>query len=52
MSKITVLLVDDNLRILSLYEEILKNEKNIEIVGKAENGIEALKLIKELRIFL
>lgn len=49
MSKITVLLVDDNLRILSLYEEILKNEKNIEIVGKAENGIEALKLIKEVK---
>ena len=49
MSKITVLLVDDNLRILSLYEEILKNEKNIEIAGKAENGIEALKLIKEVK---
>ena len=47
MGKISVAIVDDNERILNLLEDILKEDTDIEVVGKAENGVEALELIKE-----
>lgn len=47
MGKISVAIVDDNERILSLLEEILKGDSDIEVVGKADNGIDALTVIKE-----
>lgn len=47
MGKINVAIVDDNERILSLLEDILSADSEIEVVGKAENGIDALSLIKE-----
>ncbi len=49
MEKIRVLTVDDNVRILELYDELLKNDSAVEHVGKAEDGIEAVKKIKELQ---
>lgn len=49
MEKIRVLTVDDNVRILELYEELLKNDSSVEHVGRAEDGTEALKKIKELQ---
>lgn len=39
--------VDDNEKMCCLLEEILKSEDDIEVVGKAYNGIEGVKLIKE-----
>ena len=47
MGKINVLIVDDNERMVNLLEDILKEDQDIEVVGKAENGLDALELIKE-----
>jgi len=35
MEKIRVLTVDDNVRILELYEELLKKDSAVEYVGRA-----------------
>lgn len=47
MNKISVVIVDDNQRMVSLLEEILKEDNSIEVVGTAENGMDALEIIKE-----
>ena len=47
MGKIGVVIVDDNIRMLNLLEEVLKSDGEIDVLGKAENGIDALELIKE-----
>ncbi|WP_276929969.1 sporulation transcription factor Spo0A [Herbinix luporum] len=47
MSKINVAIVDDNERMVNLLEDILKEDADIEVVGKSENGIDALDMIKE-----
>lgn len=47
MGKIKVAIVDDNERMVNLLEDILKEDSDIEVVGKAENGIDALDMIKE-----
>lgn len=46
MGKITVAIVDDNSRMVALLEEILKEDKDIDVVGTAENGIDACSMIK------
>lgn len=47
MSKINVAIVDDNERIVSLLDNILKTDENIEVVGTADNGLGAIDVIKE-----
>lgn len=47
MGKISVAIVDDNERIVNLLETILKEDNDVEVVGKADNGIDALTIIKE-----
>lgn len=47
MGKINVAIVDDNERIVNLLVEILKGDQDIEVVGTADNGMEALTMIKE-----
>ena len=47
MSKINVAIVDDNERIVSLLDNILKTDDSIEVVGKADNGVGAIDIIKE-----
>ena len=47
MGKIGVVIVDDNIRMLNLLDEVLKSDGEIDVLGKAENGIEALEVIKE-----
>ena len=47
MGKINVAVVDDNERIIALLEEVLQSDPDIEFVGKALNGLDALELIKE-----
>lgn len=47
MGKINVAIVDDNERMVNLLEDILKEDADIEVVGKSENGIDALEMIKE-----
>ncbi len=47
MDKITVALIDDNARILEALEDIMQPDPEIEVVAKAENGLDALRIIKE-----
>ncbi|KHE68854.1 response regulator transcription factor [Halobacillus sp. BBL2006] len=47
--KIKVLLVDDHLVVLRGLRFFLNTQTDIEIVGEAENGQEALKLVDELQ---
>ena len=46
---IKVLIVDDATFMVKAIREILESDTEIEVVGTAKNGLEALKLIKELR---
>lgn len=47
MSKTTVLLVDDNPRIINSLKEIILTDSELEFVGSAEDGEEGLRLIAE-----
>ena len=47
MAKIKVAIVDDNERMIELLAEIMKEDGDIEVVGIADNGMDALILIKE-----
>ena len=49
MNKITVLLVDDNKRIVNLLKEALIKEEDIEVIGAASDGEEALRQIHLLK---
>ena len=46
MGKISVAIVDDNERMVNLLEDILKEDADIEVVGKSDNGMDALEMIK------
>jgi two-component system chemotaxis response regulator CheB len=47
--KIKVLIVDDATFMVKAIREILESDPDIEVVGTAKNGLECLKMIKELR---
>ncbi len=47
MPKISVAIVDDNERMVNLVKDILEEDEEIEVVGTAENGLEALDIIEE-----
>ena len=47
MSKLNVAIADDNELMLQLLEEIISEEKELELVGKAKDGVEALEIIKD-----
>ena len=47
MEKLGVVIADDNERILQLLEDILSNDDEIEVLGKAKNGEEAIHVITE-----
>lgn len=49
MQRVKVLVVDDNKRIVNLLKEALTKETEIEVVGTASDGEEALKLIHLLK---
>lgn len=49
MQEVKVLLVDDNKRIVNLLKEALSKEADIQVVGTASDGEEALKLIHLLK---
>ena len=48
--KIKVLMIDDNISLVGLIEEYFENNPRIEIVGKAYDGEEGLKIIKENKL--
>ena len=47
MGKISVAIVDDNESMVKLLQDILKDDNDIEMVGSANNGMDALELIKQ-----
>jgi len=49
MKQITVLLADDNRVVRKEFRKILELEADIEVVGEAKNGHEAVAMVKKLR---
>jgi len=49
VKKITVLLVDDHSLVRRGFRRMLEDESDLEVVGEAGNGEEAIKLARELR---
>lgn len=47
MEKIKVLMIDDNVNLIGMVEDYFEDNSKIEIVGKANDGEEGLKIIKE-----
>ncbi len=47
MGKLRIVIADDNERMLQLLEDIIRTDKDMEVVGKAENGEICLSLIRE-----
>lgn len=47
MEKIKVLMIDDNVNLIQMVEDYFEDNSKIEIVGKAYDGEEGLKIIKE-----
>jgi DNA-binding NarL/FixJ family response regulator len=49
MKRITVLLADDNKVVRRAFREILEREADLEVVGEAKNGRQAVAMAKKLR---
>ena len=49
MKRITVLLVDDNRGLRREFRKLLKGEDDLEVIGEANNGLEAIAFAKKLR---
>src|SRR5208283_4868871 len=49
MKRITVLLADDNRIVRGEFRKILELEDDLEVVGEAKNGHQAVALVKKLR---
>ncbi len=47
MDKIDVIIADDNERILQMLEDVLGDDEEISVIGKAKNGEEAINIIME-----
>ena len=49
MKRITVLLADDSVMVRKSYLKLLKIEADLQVVGEAKNGQQAVALVKKLR---
>src|ERR1041384_5714867 len=49
MKQITVLLAEDHLIVREGFRSLLKHERDIEVVGEAETGREAIAMVKKLQ---
>ena len=49
MKRITILIADDNSFVRGVFRKILEREDDLEVVGEAKNGHEAVALVKKLR---
>lgn len=48
MKRITVLLADDHVMVRKAYAKLVKLEADLEVVGEAKNGKQAVTLVKKL----
>jgi DNA-binding NarL/FixJ family response regulator len=48
MKRITVLLADDNSGVRTGFRSILEFEDDLEVVGEAKNGLQAVAMVKRL----
>ena len=48
MKRITVLLADDNTVLRKDFRQILEGENDLEVVGEAKNGLQAVAMVKKL----
>lgn len=48
LNKLKVLVVDDSVRAATMIKNSLKEDEDVEIVGHAEDGVEAIEMIREL----
>ena len=46
MEQLNVAIADDNERILDMLEEVINMDKELHVVGKAKNGEEMYRIIK------
>ena len=49
LKRITILLADDNKVVRKGFREILEFEDDLEVVGEAKNGLQAVAMVKKLR---
>jgi DNA-binding NarL/FixJ family response regulator len=49
MKRITVLLADDNRVVRREFRQLLELENDLEVIGEAKNGLQAVALVKKLR---
>jgi DNA-binding NarL/FixJ family response regulator len=49
MKRITVLLADDDKVVRREYRKIVEREDDLEVVGEAKNGLQAVAMVKKLR---
>src|ERR1700687_2172243 len=49
MKRITVLLADDNGLVRTVFRKILELQDDLEVVGEAKNGRQAVAMVKKLR---
>ncbi len=47
--RITVLLADDNRLLRAEFRKILERQIDLEVVGEAKNGLEAVAMVKKFR---
>jgi DNA-binding NarL/FixJ family response regulator len=47
--RITVLLADDNRLLRAEFRKILERQMDLEVVGEAKNGLEAVTMVRKLR---
>jgi two-component system, NarL family, response regulator DegU len=47
--EVTVLIVDDNAQLRALMREIVAEASNLQVVGEAADGAEAMQLVQALR---
>lgn len=47
MNHLSVAIADDNQKILDLLEKVIGTDQELDLVGKAKNGEEMCRIIKE-----
>ena len=50
MGKLNVGIADDNLQMVQLLSKIIDSDEELQVVGTAENGVEAYQMIKEKKL--